>query len=124
MIVDCYHTLDEMNEICGDEFNINIVHIIGRDGILHNTDDLTSYYAVYACEVDHKNYSVSIYVGMSKKVIENIINDIKPLHGSFNAVSVEEMVEYFHSIDQALQFIECGKRCGLLESCGSGFYAY
>ena len=125
MIINYYLTLDEMQELCGDDFHIDIIHIIGRDGIIRTMDDLyPSLQAVYAYEVEQKTHKVSIYVGMNKKRIQSIIDELRPLHGSFNAVSVEEMVEYFHSINDALQFIECGKRVGLLESCGEGFYAF
>lgn len=125
MIVNYYLTLDEMRKLCGDDFHIDIIHIIGRDGIIRTMDDLyPSLHAVYAYEVEQKTHKVSIYVGMNKKRIQSIIDELRPLHGSFNAVSVEEMVEYFHSINDALQFIECGKRVGLLESCGEGFYAF
>lgn len=124
MIINYYLTLDEMVKLCGDDFNINIIHIIGRNGILHDTTDLSSDYAVYAYEVEHKTHNVSIYVGMNKACIKTVIEKIRPLHGSFNAISVEEMMEYFHDITNAIQFIQCGKQLGLLESCGDGFYAY
>lgn len=125
MIINYYLTLDEMKKLCGDDFHIDIIHIIGRDGIIRTMDDLyPSLQAVYAYEVEQETHRVSIYVGMNKKKIQSIIDELRPLHGSFNAVSVEEMVEYFHSINDALQFIECGKRAGLLESCGEGFYAF
>ncbi len=43
-------------------------------------------------------------------------------------MSVEKIKELCgdksHINDVHIQFIECGKRAGLLESCGEGFYAF
>lgn len=124
MIINYYLTLDEMQKLCGDKFHINTVNVIGQSDTI-GVKDLTSYYAIYAYDVDHKTNNVSIHVGMSKEIIQNVISDLsKNMVLGFNAVSIEEMAKHFNSINKAIQFIECGKRAGLLESCGEGFYAY
>ena len=124
MIISNYTTIEEMQKLCGDKFHINEIHVIGQSDTI-DMKDLTSYYAVYAYDVDHKTNNVSIHVGMSKEIIQNVISDLsKNIILGFNAVSMEEMAEHFHNINKAIQFIECGKRVGLLESCGEGFYAY
>lgn len=124
MIISNYTTIEEMQKLCGDKFHINQIHVIGQNDTI-DVKDLTSYYAVYAYDVNHENNNVSIHVGMSKEIIQNVISDLsKNMVLGFNAVSMEEMAKHFHNINKAIQFIECGKRVGLLESCGEGFYAY
>lgn len=124
MIINDYMSVEKIKELCGDKFHINEINVIGQSDTI-GVKDLTSYYAVYAYDVDHKTNNVSIHVGMSKEIIQNVISDLsKNMVLGFNAVSIEEMAKHFNSINKAIQFIECGKRVGLLESCGEGFYAY
>ncbi len=119
-----YTTLDEMEELCGDRFHIGTVHVIGRSET-YNTDILTEDMGIYTFHVSHKTNSVTLYVGLSKEIIERTIKYLRAnmKHG-FNAVSLEEMIEHFDDVNDAIQFIECGKRLGLLEPCGEGFYAF
>lgn len=124
MIINDYMSVEKIKELCGDKFHIKEINVIGQNDTI-GVNDLTSYYAVYAYDVNHENNNVSIHVGMSKEIIQNVISDLsKDMVLGFNAVSLEEMVERFHNVNKAIQFIECGKRVGLLESCGEGFYAY